>query len=249
MKLEICVDRLESARAVFSGGADRIEVCGALSLGGITASHAFIERCVAMGGGRAMAMIRPHAGGFCYCADDIQTMVQDIQIAKQLGVEGVVLGVLNVDGSIDREACQRLIDAARPLSITFHRAFDLTPDPFAALDTLLELGVDRLLTSGQAASALQGANLIRELVQRSGKHLTVVAGAGIQAQQIESLLRTTGVTEIHASASALASEAASRLPGIVSSTRVTQAELVRELVMAIRRYESDGASLQPGSSL
>lgn len=233
MKLEVCVDRIESARAAQAGGADRIEVCGALSIGGITPSRGLVEQCLELGSVEVMMMIRPHAGGFCYGAGDIDTLLRDIRVAKQLGVRGVVLGALREDGRIDRELCRRLIDAARPLSVTFHRAFDVTPDPAEALDCLLDLGVERVLTSGQAPSAFEGREVIRELVQRAGDALVVLAGAGVRWQDVVPLIQATGVREIHASASEPVAENVRDRMNIVQATRVTHAETVRAIRQAL----------------
>jgi copper homeostasis protein len=233
MKLEICIDRLESALAAKAGGADRIEVCGALSTGGITPSIGLIEQCLAIGAIDVMVMIRPHAGSFCYEAADVQTMLGDIRRAKHLGVQGVVFGALLGDGQVDRELCRRLCDEARPLSITFHRAFDLTPDPQAALECLMELGVDRVLTSGQAAAALQGAALIRAFVQQAGAIISVMAGAGIRPENVAGLIRETGVLEVHASASEIVSADADSL-GILRTSRITNRQTVRALVTALQ---------------
>ena len=240
MKLEICIDGIVSALAAKSGGADRIEVCGALSIGGITPSYGLVEQCVALGSVEVMMMIRPHAGGFCYGGVEVDTMLGDIGAAKRLGAQGVVFGALRSNRRIDRELCRRLIDAARPLSVTFHRAFDLTADPGEALDTLLELKVDRLLTSGQAASAMAGSDLIRELVRHAGSNLSVMAGAGIRPKNVSKLIRATGVLEIHASASEAVAEENSSTAGVVQTKRITRQETVRELVHAIRETVEGG---------
>jgi len=239
MKLEVCIDHIESALAAKSGGADRLEVCGALAIHGITPSYGLVEQCLELGGVEVIMMIRPHAGGFCYEKNDVDTMLRDIRVARQLDVTGVVLGALRKDGRIDRVLCQRLIEAARPLSVTFHRAFDLTPDPFEALDSLLEMGIDRLLTSGQAASALDGAQLIRTLVKRAGRGLCVMAGAGICAQNIATLVRATGVREIHASASEVVMDGGHNAAHMVCATRITRQETVRGIVHAL--HESQNA--------
>lgn len=239
MTVEICIEHIASALAAQAGGADRIEVCGALELDGITPSYGLVEQCVELGDVAVMMLVRPHAGGFCYGAAELATIRRDIQVAHQLGVHGVVIGTLREDGRIDRNECLRLIEAARPLSVTFHRAFDLTPDPLEALDTLLELGVDRLLTSGQAACARDGAALIQALVQRAGAALSVMAGAGIRAPEVLPLVRATGVRELHASASLL-SEPDDPHPAaqLVRTTRRTKPELVRALVEALRDSQS-----------
>ena len=199
--LEVCIDRLSSALAAVRGGADRLEVCGALGSDGVTPSMGLLEQCVELPGVSRMAMVRPHEGGFCYDASDLQTMLKDIQKFKAAGAEGVVFGVLCEDGSVDCENCRRLIDEAQPMQVTFHRAFDITPDPLRALDALLELGCDRLLTSGQAALAIDGTPLIRELVARSADRMTIIAGTGISAANVQQLLEATGVGEIHLSGS------------------------------------------------
>ena len=201
MIVEVCIDRLESARAAFEGGADRLEVCGALGADGITPSAALVEQCVALSGIDVMMMIRPHEGDFCYDAHDLETMVRDIRLAKRLGVQGFVVGALKEDRTVDVECTRRLVAEARPLSVTYHRAFDVTPDPTKALDELLALGVDRLLTSGQAATALEGAALIRRLVAHAGDDLSVVAGVGVTPENLAQLLEATGVQEVHTSAS------------------------------------------------
>jgi copper homeostasis protein len=237
MILEVCIDLIESALAAMRGGADRIEVCGALSVGGITPSYGLVEQCVAIGGIEVMMMIRPHAGGFCYEPDEVSIMLRDIHVAQTLGAHGIVIGALQKDGRVDRELCQRLIDSARPLSVTYHRAFDLTPDPLEALDSLLELGVNRLLTSGQAECAMQGSDLIRELVGRAGNGLAVMAGAGIRPQDVATLIRTTGVREIHTSARESVADDNSRMAEFVQPSSVTRQEIVREMVQAIRDFE------------
>jgi copper homeostasis protein len=247
VKLEVCIDRIDSAFAAKAGGADRIEVCGALRVGGITPSVGLIEQCVAIGGINVVVMIRPHGGGFCYEAADVQTMIGDIRQAKQLGVQGVVLGALRPDGQVDPELCRRFCDEAHPLQVTFHRAFDLTPDPQAALDCLIELGIDRVLTSGQAETGKKGAALIRVLVDQAGTAIFIMAGGGIQPENVAALVRETGVQEVHASASEpVASEVADPL-GLVHTSQITNPATVRALVEALREVSSD-AGLQKRSA-
>jgi copper homeostasis protein len=238
MTLEVCIDCIESALAAKSGGADRIEVCGALAVDGITPSFGLVEQCVELGGVEVAVMIRPHVGGFCYGENEVDTMLRDVGVAKQLGANGVVLGALGRDGRIDRELCQRFIEASRPQSVTFHRAFDLTPDAFEALDSLLELGVDRLLTSGQAATAKDGAPLIHELVRRAGKRLSVMAGAGIRVENVVPVMRATGVREIHTSASELITADRPNAVSIVRTMPVTNHALVRAMVQAMQEHQS-----------
>lgn len=198
--LEICIDSIASAKAAKRGGADRLEVCSALALGGTTPSFGLLEQCVTDLQMPSMMMIRPHDGNFVYDADHLETMLTDIEVAKSTGAQGVVFGCLTAEGEIDLESCQRLIDACDGLETTFHRAFDVVPNPLEAFRQLQEIGFDRLLTSGQQPSALEGASLIRQLVDESTT-TTILAGAGVSAATVEDLVRQTGVCEVHASAS------------------------------------------------
>lgn len=239
MKLEVCIDRFESAQAAFAGGADRLEVCGALDVGGITPSEGLLRQCLELSPIEVVAMIRPHAGEFRYRSSELETMRRDIERARQIGVHGVVFGVLQDDRRVDRSACQMLLDAARPLPVTFHRAFDLTRDPDEALDDLLELGVDRLLTSGQAATAMAGARLIRRLVERSRGRISIMPGAGISAHDVVELIRATGVQEVHASARDIERTAVPSSLDFVRPSRITRREKVAALVAALRQLERE----------
>ncbi|MEM7582205.1 MAG: copper homeostasis protein CutC [Acidobacteriota bacterium] len=197
IRVEVCLDSADAAVAAQRGGADRVELCDNLIEGGTTPSAGMItaaRRSIDIG---LQVMIRPRGGDFCYSPLELDAMMHDIAVAQDLGADGVVLGVLRPDGTVDRETCARLIEASRPLSVTFHRAFDMTRDPLAALDTLIELGVDRLLTSGQEPSVLEGTELIRELVTRAGDRLTVMPGCGITARNLRRILAETGAREIH----------------------------------------------------
>lgn len=203
--LETCIDSFASAAAAKVGGAERLEVCGALAIGGTTPSRGLVEQCVTDLEMPVMMMVRPHDGGFIYDNDHIDTMLRDIEVAKSIGVQGIVFGALTDQRTLDRETCRRLIDAAESLETTFHRAFDLVPEPLAALDELETLGFTRVLTSGQRTTAFSGARLIRELTDRASS-LTVLAGAGVNAENARQLVELTGVREIHASASVLAKD-------------------------------------------
>ncbi len=229
MLLEVCVDSYASAAAAKAGGADRLEVCSSLSLGGTTPSFGLVEQCVADLQMPVMMMIRPHDGGFVYDDDHLGTMLANIKIAKSIGVQGIVFGALTARRTLDRETCQRLRDAAGGLETTFHRAFDLVPDPIAVLHELETLGFHRVLTSGQQTTALTGAELIRKLTHQSAS-LKVLAGAGIHAGNVRQLIEQTGVQEIHASASVLAGDEQRR--GDIcfgSQRRITCAEKVRAI--------------------
>ena len=191
-----------------AAGADRVELCADLTVGGVTPSAGLIEWAVAATRGRLRVhvLVRPRGGGFVYDADEEDVMARDIRAAKAAGADGVVIGALTPEATVDVALTARLIALARPLSVTFHRAFDETADPVAAFDDVLALGADRLLTSGGAATALEGAGLIGELVNRSGGKIAVMAGSGVTERTAAEIVRRTGVTELHFSARASAAD-------------------------------------------
>lgn len=199
LTLEICVDSVESAIAAEQGGAQRVELCDYLAGGGTTPSAGMIETVRKNVKISLHVLIRPRRGDFLYSDLELDIMKKDIQVCRELGADGVVIGALTTAGTIDTARIQELIATAGPLSITFHRAFDLTPDPISALDNLLELKVHRLLTSGQQESALQGVELIRELNNRAAGKLIIMPGSGVNECNVREIITKTGVTEIHAS--------------------------------------------------
>jgi copper homeostasis protein len=197
--LEICVDSVASAIAAEQGGAQRVELCDYLAGGGTTPSAGMIEvvrKSISIG---MHVLVRPRRGDFLYSEAEYNVMKKDIEVCREMGVDGVVIGMLTRYGSIDRARTEELIAHAGPMSITFHRAFDLCTDPLKALDDLLQLHVHRLLTSGQQETALQGAELIRELNERAAGRLIVMPGGGVTPANVEELLAKTGVQEVHAS--------------------------------------------------
>lgn len=204
MLREICIDAIDGVRAAKAAGADRVELCADLMEGGITPSLGMIRQARSVGGIRLHVMIRPRGGDFLFDADEFAMMETDIDAAKAEGADGVVIGLLNADGTIDRERTARLIARARPLSVTFHRAFDMTPDAFAALETLIELGVDRVLTSGQEESVLAGLPLLTELTARAGERIVVMPGGGITERTIGRIVAALQPKEIHFAALGLA---------------------------------------------
>ena len=169
MIFEICVDSIAGVRAAKAAGAGRVELCADLLEGGITPSRGMIRQARTIAGIGLNVMIRPRGGDFLFDDDEFAAMRSDIETAKAEGADGVVIGLLSATGEIDIARTRELIALARPLSVTFHRAFDMTPDPFRALGVLIELGVDRVLTSGQEASVLEGLPLIVELTERAGE--------------------------------------------------------------------------------
>lgn len=200
MTIEIVVYNIESALKAQEGGADRIELCDNPAEGGTTPSYGIIEVVRQHVTLDVFVMIRPRGGDFCYSPEEFQAMKADIAQCRRLGVDGVVFGILNPDGMIDKDRCRELIEHARPLKVTCHRAFDMARDPFEALEACIAVGFDRILTSGQQEKAWQGAGLIGELVKRAGGRIAIMAGSGVNEQTVEAIVRETGVREIHFSA-------------------------------------------------
>lgn len=195
---ESCVDSLEAALASVAGGARRLELCARLDVGGTTPDPALVRAVVAAVPVPVFAMVRPRGGSFVYDDDEVAVMVRDVLAMRAAGAHGLVVGALTANGTIDERVMRRLSSHARPLPITCHKAFDATPDLPAALDTLMALGVDRVLTSGGRATAEAGTAMIAALVARGGAAITVVAGGQVRADSVGALVRQTGVTEVHA---------------------------------------------------
>ena len=198
--LEICAGSVESAIAARDGGAQRIELCAALEVGGVTPSAGLIAQARKIEGLTLNVIIRPRGGDFLYNEYEAACMEHDIRTCKQLGVDGVVIGALTAQGDIDTTLCKRLIEAAEGMSITFHRAFDMCRDPRKALEELIEMGCDRVLTSGQASTAQAGVTLLRELVEQANGRIIIMPGCGVNNSNAAAILQTTGAQEIHASA-------------------------------------------------
>jgi copper homeostasis protein len=197
--LEICVDTLESALAAERGGAHRIELCGDLTVGGVTPSTGLISAVRRRLSLALFVMIRPRSGDFCYSADEFDLMQEDVRAAKQLGADGVVLGMLKVNGQIDVVRTRHLVQIAQPLQVTFHRAFDMCRDLGASLEQVIQTGASRVLTSGGERTAEDGLAVIAKLNQVASNRLIVVAGGGIRARNIRRIISGSGVREVHAS--------------------------------------------------
>jgi len=198
--LEACIGSAEAAIAAQEGGADRVELCANLLEGGTTPSAGTIQLArqrVEIG---LNVMIRPRGGDFCYSDVEFEIMKLDIELAKNLGADGVVFGILAEDGTVDAERTAALTELARPLNVTFHRAFDVTRDPYEALETLIGLGIDRILTSGQESSVLEGLDLITDLVQKAGDRIVIMPGAGITERNVKKIVAQSRAKEIHVAA-------------------------------------------------
>ncbi|PZF93251.1 copper homeostasis protein CutC [Micromonospora deserti] len=195
---EICIDSVEGAVAAEAAGADRVELCSALFEGGLTPSIGTIETALrTVDRIRVHVIVRPRAGDFIYSPAEVDAMVRDVQAAVAAGAHGVVIGALTAEGDVDVPTTRKLIEAAGTASVTFHRAFDMVRDPFQALELLIELGVDRVLTSGQEVSVLEGAPLIAELVRRAERRIVVMPGGGITPRNIARIIEATGAEEYH----------------------------------------------------
>lgn len=198
--LEMCIDSVESAVSSQEGGANRVELCDNLMEGGTTPSAGAIALTRQMINIDLNVIIRPRGGDFCYSHVEFEVMKYDIDQARQLGANGVVIGLLNEDGTVDVERTRTLVEIARPMSVTFHRAFDMTCDPFAALEDLIQLGVDRILTTGQENTVLEGLDLVADLVRKAGDRIIIMSGGGTE-RSIAKIVAETGVKEVHALAS------------------------------------------------
>lgn len=197
--LEVCANSAASALAAQEGGAARVELCAGMPEGGTTPSHGEIVLTRQRLRISLNVIIRPRGGDFLYDDLEFEIMQADIRQCRALGVDGVVFGILKADGGVDVERCRQLVELARPLSVTFHRAFDMACDPFLALEEVIACGADRLLSSGQRATAEEGIPLLAELVKRAGDRIIVMPGAGVSEKNVAKIARETGAKEFHAS--------------------------------------------------
>lgn len=195
--VEACVDSVASSLAAERGGAQRLELCDALFDGGTTPSAGMIAACKEAVSIPVFVMIRPRGGGFVYSEAEQDVMRRDVVVARELGADGIAMGGLQLDGTVDLALVRMMIDAAHDLPVTFHRAFDLTPDLDASLESLADAGVQRILTSGGAPTAAEGASALAHLVTQAGSRLTVIAGGGVREENVRTLVSVSGVREVH----------------------------------------------------
>ncbi len=199
-QLEICAADIQSVYAAAQGGAHRVELCSGLAEGGVTPSTGFVIQALKIPGIKVHVLIRPRPGDFLYTPEETEIMINDIRAMRKLGAHGVVIGALTPDGDIDTKLCQLLVSEATGLNITFHRAFDLTRDPRKALEQIIQLGCSRILTSGCAASAHEGVNMLRELSNLAGNRITLLAGGGVTPANAAEIMAKGRIQELHASA-------------------------------------------------
>lgn len=202
-KLEICCGDLQSVANAVSGGADRIELCSGLAEGGVTPSAGFIRGAGILKGPhtRLHVLIRPRGGDFCYDEADREAIISDVAAcAASPYVDGIVIGALTPEAEIDMDLCRRCVEVAKGKSLTFHRAFDLCREPMKALEQIIEMGFDRILTSGCGATAMEGAEMLSRLHKAADGRLIILGASGVSSSNAAALLDATGLNELHASA-------------------------------------------------
>lgn len=200
MLIEIAVFSLESAIAACQAGAHRIELCSAPAEGGLTPSEATMQLARKYVNIPIHVMIRPREGDFCYSETEFEAMMLDIATAKRIGLDGVVAGILNADGAVDKDRTAMLVAAARPMNVTFHRAFDMVSDQHKALEDIIATGCQRILTSGGRQKAPEGSPKLAKLVKQAAGRITIMPGSGINSSNIKQLAELTGAQEMHLSA-------------------------------------------------
>lgn len=209
MRYEVCVESVAGVRAAVRAGAQRVELCADLAVGGVTPTMEAVKAALAAADGRLAVhvLVRPRGGDFVFSPEEVDGMRRDLAALVRAGVDGVVVGALDPAGRVDEATSRALVDAGRPASVTFHRAFDAAADPLAALEAVADLGVDRLLTSGAAPTAADGAGLLARLVEAAGDRLIVLAGGGITDANA-AVVAASGVSELHFSARTPAADGA-----------------------------------------
>lgn len=200
MVLEICAFNLPATLAAQDAGADRIELCAGPEEGGVTPSAGLIRMAREKLQIPVYPIIRPREGDFLYSEEEFRIMLRDVALCRGLGCDGVVIGMLLADGRVDEARCGRLVETAYPMGVTFHRAFDRVADPFVALERIIAIGCERILTSGQRPVAMEGAELLRELVRAADERIVIMPGSGVRAANVAELAARTGALEFHTSA-------------------------------------------------
>jgi copper homeostasis protein len=238
--LEVCAESLDYARAAERGGADRIELCSMLALGGVTPHVEMIEVARKTLALPVHLLVRPRAGDFVYSGTEFETMCNDVHAAKRLGMDGVVTGVLDSEGAIDVERTRQLVELARPLGVTFHRAFDECPDFAQALEQAIEAGATRVLTCGsRTKKAADGLACLRRLGKAAAGRMVVMPGGGIRAENLMRIVKETGAGEVHSSAGALETTHSGFPPQSEAGYLVEFEDRVRELAMLLDALASE----------
>lgn len=241
--LEVCANSVESAINAQKGGANRIELCENIYVGGTTPSFGCIAETLNQLTIPVHVLIRPRPGDFVYSDMEFHQMLNDIEICKKMGAKGIVSGILNANGTLDKERTTELVWAAKPLSFTFHRAFDIMPEPLKAFEDIMGCGCNFLLTSGQKSKAIDGAELIRQLIAIGGSKITLIAGGGINHNKILELARL-GVTQFHMSGSEIVARYSTNHTGLSftadllpeNTIQVTNAETIASTMAKLNQY-------------
>jgi copper homeostasis protein len=224
---EVCASSINSVLAATTGGADRIELCQALPLDGLTPSHALISYCHNNLSIPVFVLIRPREGDFIYNDNETQIVMEDIDYCRNLGIKGVVVGFLDKDGEVDKARLKEAVKKAGAMDVTFHRAFDVCADWERALEDIIECGCSRILTSGQASDSYQGRELLKQIVAKAGERIKIIAGGGINPCNVRQILDYTKVREVHFSAKSPVSDNGD------DARFETSPELVREIVSIV----------------
>jgi copper homeostasis protein len=242
--LEICCGSIDDAIEAEAGGADRVELCSALFLGGLTPSLGTIQEAKRRLKIPIMVMVRPRGGGFAYSEAELASMERDTQASVENGANGIVFGILQPDGRIDIPRCKKIRELVGKRQAVFHRAFDVTPDPFEALEQLVDLGITRVLSSGQKDSVPEGAELIKKLIERAGDRIEILPGGGIQLWNVKEMVERTGCRQVHLTAWKTVSDTSMQArPAITfggalyppeDRYQITDAKLVRQLSKILR---------------
>ena len=198
--LEIAAFNIEAALNALAAGADRIEFCENPQEGGTTPSFGSLANLIPLATKPVFPIIRPRGGDFFYTTNEFNAMRSDILMVRKLDYTGIVLGLLNADGTVDTERTKRLVDIASPMEVTFHRAFDRCIDPFKALEDIISTGCKRILTSGQVPNAADGIPLLKKLIEQAGDRIKIIPGSGVRSNNIQEIIQSTGAKEIHSSA-------------------------------------------------
>lgn len=238
-QLEVCSNSSYSALQAQEGGASRVELCQNLENGGTTPSYAQIKRTRDLLDIGIHVLVRPRGGDFLYSDAEFEEIKMDITLCKQLGCDGVVIGVLNKDGSVDMERNKELVALAKPMTAVFHRAFDRCKDPLAALEDIIALGFDRILTSGLEATAAEGKALLKKLIEQADGRIEIMPGSGVNEENISELLQYTGAKSIHSSAKITLASAmeynSTSFDGMNEPSMQTSKAKVQQLVSLIER--------------
>lgn len=241
LQLEIIAFNIASCEIAQAAGATRIELCDNPADGGTTPSYGFIKTAREVLDIDLYAMIRPRGGDFLYSESEFEIMQADVRLCKELGCDGVVIGLLNRDGSIDKKRTRTLVELAQPMGVTFHRAFDRTRNPFHALEDIIATGCERILTSGQVPNCLDGSALIAELRKQANGRIVLMPGSGLKSSNIIDVARATGAAEFHTSARILASSGMDYVSAAMNEdlkTATVDGNEVKKMADLLRQYQS-----------